>query len=221
MAANKIILTAGEKGGVGKSTACIHLVEALRAVGTQPTIFDGDPVNPDVAARYADAKPLDIANPQSWSEVLEAASAGPVVVNLPARGGEVLESYADAFREAAASLGIEFVYLHVMNRQKDSLMLLANAVERFAGMASIFAVRNLYFGEQPKFALFNVSKTRQKLAGEINLPELADHVADLAQTAPAGKSLQEIGDGMKALDKAMLSTWLRAAPEVWAPVLSK
>lgn len=218
---NKVFLVSGEKGGVGKSTACIHLVEALRAVGTPANVFDGDPVNPDVCARYADAKPLDISSPQAWGEALESAANGPVVVNLPARGGEVLEAHAAAFQEAASSLGVEFVYLHVMNRQKDSLMLLANALERFSGMASIFAVRNTYFGEQGKFTLYNGSKTRQKLAGEINLPELADHVADLAQTSPAGKSLQEISEGMKALDKAMLSAWLRAAPEVWAPVLSK
>lgn len=47
----KLFLIAGENGGVGKSTACIHLVEALCAVGTPPTVFAGNPVNPDVAAR--------------------------------------------------------------------------------------------------------------------------------------------------------------------------
>lgn len=47
----KLFLIAGEKGCDGKSTACVHLVEALRGAGTQPTVFGGDPINPDLAAR--------------------------------------------------------------------------------------------------------------------------------------------------------------------------
>lgn len=215
----KMFLISGEKGGVGKSTACIHLIEALRAAGMPPVIYDGDPVNPDVLARYHDALAFDIASPQAWGEVLEAAGAGPIVVNLPARGGEVLESYADAFKEAANALGVEVTYLHVMNRQKDSLMLLASAVERLGGVASVYAVRNLYFGEQSKFTLFNNSKTRQKVAGEINLPELADHVADAMQTAPKGQLPLETGEGLKIFDREILKKWLRQAGEVWAPVL--
>ena len=214
----KLYLISGEKGGVGKSTACIHLVEALRAAGMPPAIFDGDPVNPDVVARYPGAEVFDIASPQAWGEVLEAAGAGPVVINLPARGGEVLEGYSDAFKEAAGSLGVQVVYLHLMNRQKDSLMLLASAVERFGNVASVYAVRNLYFGEQSKFTLFNNSKTRQK-AGEINLPELSDYVADAMQTAPKGQLPLETAETLKAFDKEILKKWIRQAAEVWAPVM--
>ncbi len=47
----KLFLIAGEKCGIGKSTACVHLVQALCAVGTPSPVFAGDPVNPAVAAR--------------------------------------------------------------------------------------------------------------------------------------------------------------------------
>lgn len=216
----KLYVCGGDKGGVGKTCCAISLTESLLAAGQQPSLFDCDPVNPDFSSRYSDAVRVDITSLESWGQILEAASTAPAVLNLPARGNQVFAEQGEAIAEAAAELGVQIVYLHVMNRQKDSLTLLAAAIERVGSFAQVVAVRNLYFGDANKFSLFNASNTRKKCAAEVDLPELADHVADAIQTAKAGQSLQDAAANMKALDRAILNKWLRASSEVWAPLVA-
>lgn len=214
----KLYVCGGDKGGVGKTCCAISLAESLISSGQQPVLFDGDPTNSDFNSRYSAATRVDITSLESWGQILEAASAAPAVLNLPARGNQVFAEHGESIAEAAAELGVEIMYLHVMNRQKDSLTLLAAAIERVGSFAKVVAVRNLYFGDANKFALFNASNTRKKCAGELDLPELADHVADAIQTAKAGQSLQDTAAGMKALDRAILNKWLRASTEIWSPL---
>jgi hypothetical protein len=89
---------------------------------------------------------------------------------------------------AWASSGSKLVALWMINRQRDSLELLADFMESIP-KADVHVVRNGYFGEERKFELYHASKVRDSVESRggksVTLPDLADRVAD-------GHLLQEI-----------------------------
>lgn len=187
-----LFIFSGNKGGVGKSMSCIAFTEHLLAQGESPLVIETDTQNPDVGRKYADCAQINVTQgPQGWGAIADLADANrdrPIVLNLPAGIGDAWEKGAPLLFEALADSGAEipaFVFF-VINRQKDSLVLLRNAMQMDPSAGAIKAwivVKNLYFGESEKYVLWNQSKTRQELlasnAGhEIELPELADWVAD-------------------------------------------
>jgi hypothetical protein len=85
--------------------------------------------------------------------------------------------------KALGRLKRRLVVLWVINRHRDSLESLKQYMESVADAdVTIHVVRNLHFGEERQFDLYNnsqVRKTIEERGGKsLNFPDLADRVAD-------------------------------------------
>ncbi len=64
----KLIVSTGEKGGVGKSTALLPIIEEAHARGLRIFLIEGDPSIPDLQRRYQGSLPgvqISLARPDS------------------------------------------------------------------------------------------------------------------------------------------------------------
>ncbi len=179
----KVYWVGGAKGGVGKSMVSIGLIDFLRQTA-DPVLIETDIKNPDVAKAHMNeirVESLVLADQDGWVELLNycAGAGGPVVINSAAGADE--KQGIDALEESLESVGKKLVVLWVINRQRDSVELLRDFMGSIKN-AEVHVVRNLYFGAEHKFELFNDSETRKTIeerGGKIfNFPEIADRIAN-------------------------------------------
>lgn len=218
--AKKILIVGGDKGGVGKTTTALTLHNHFSSCESlKLKLFDGDMVNPDFHSHLKShsCQRLNIDSLDAWGEALEAAAGADVsVLNLPARGMEIFSEFGEALAETAVALDVEISYFHVMAPHKESVLLLAAALDRVAAFGgNVYAIRNNFFAEAAAFDLYNSSKLRNRCAGELDLPALAPSVANLVFSAKEGQSLAEIIGGMSALNRSIANHWLRRTDAAW------
>lgn len=211
-------IVGGDKGGVGKTTTALTLHNHFSSCQSLK-LFDGDMVNPDFYSRLKNhgCQRLNIDSLDAWGEALEAAAGAEVtILNLPARGMELIAEFGEAISETADALGVSISYFHVMAPHKESVLLLAAALERVATFGgNVYAIRNNFFAEAAAFDLYNSSKLRNSCAGEMDLPALAPSVANLVFSAKEGQSLAEIIAGLSVLNRSIANHWLRRANAAW------
>lgn len=221
-----LFIFSGNKGGVGKSMACVAFTEYLLSKGENPIVVETDTQNPDVGRKYnGHTHHINVvAGPKGWGEIADLADANrdrPIVLNLPAGIGTAWENGAPLLFDALAESGKEipaYVFF-VINRQKDSLVLLKNAMQMDPSGGAIkgwIVVKNLYFGEVEKFALWNQSKLRQEILAsemghEMELPELMDWVADrlTGREHPVATDAESMEFTLS--DRTSIKRWLRAS----------
>lgn len=229
-----IYIFSGNKGGVGKSMAAIAFTEYLLAAGLDPLVVETDTQNPDVGRKYGDrAQFINVTDSiQGWGKVADLADQHrdrPMVLNLPAGIGEAWKKGAPLMFEALAESGVEISahVFFVINRQKDSIVLLKDAMERDPSGGAIkswFVVKNLYFGDAEKFALWNDSKTRRELlesgkGHEVEMPELADWVADKLTGRPTTVAASaDDTDTFTLSERTAIKRWLRTSGEEFSRV---
>lgn len=90
----------------------------------------------------------------------------------------------------------------MINRQRDSVELLRGFLNAFPDVL-VHVCRNLYFGTQEKFELYNGSKVRQhieKHGRTLNFPELESRVADrlYCERLPVNIELSQLPIGDRA-----------------------
>lgn len=61
MGDRKIIISGGDKGGVGKSMNSAIFIEAALAIDTKVALVEGDPTQPDVGWRYINEPGVEIS----------------------------------------------------------------------------------------------------------------------------------------------------------------
>lgn len=217
----RIILSAGGKGGVGKSTVTIGLIDALLEDGDKPVLVESDTSNPDVWKMYGEAldhKLINLDTVDGWIDLVNyAAEMGgrTLVVNTAARNNEGLEKFGQMLRDSLPELDRELVTLWVINRQRDSLELL-KAFREAMPDTTVHVFRNGYFGEEHKFELYNGSKLRDEIeeaGGRSYLfPDLADRVSDdlFSKRMTVHAALKELPIG----NRAELRRWRDATREV-------
>jgi hypothetical protein len=217
-AQKRFLIVGGDKGGVGKTTTALTLHNHF-ASSQALKLFDGDMVNPDFHSRLKNSgcQRLNIDSLDAWGEALEAAAEADVtILNLPARGMELISEYGEALAETAVALDVGISYFHVMAPHKESMLLLAAALDRVAAFGgNVYAIRNNFFAEAAGFDVFNSSKLRSRCAGEMDLPVLAPSVANLAFSAKEGQSLAEIITSMSVLNRSIANHWLRRSDAAW------
>lgn len=219
----KMQIIGGDKGGVGKTTAALSLAHTMLAEGRAIKMYDGDSVNPDFFGRTKSVgcQRFDVDSLAEWGSIIAETESSDVIINLPARGLEVFNNYADAMAEAAAELGTEIWYFHLMNPLFESVALLSSALERIDGYGGkVVAVRNNFFGDAQSFSLFNNSKVSAKCTLTLDLPRLADVVSQQFFNAKEGRSIDEVVESFKGLNKAIAKKWLRDCAATWQPVMS-
>ena len=181
----KMILVGGSKGGVGKSIVSSAVIDLLRQRGEKLLVVDSDTSNPDVYKSHhksIECMTLDLDRKDGWLALLNAAynTDATVVINSAARNNQGIDTFGSLLMSALSELDRKLVTLWVINRQRDSLLLLKQYRQTIQG--STHVVRNLHAGAPSQFELFNGSKLQGEIEAEggkvVDFPDLADRVAD-------------------------------------------
>lgn len=211
----RVIAVGGGKGGVGKSTIALALVDYLQSAGDSIAIVESDNSNPDVFKTYNKLGiECTITNLDDESgfirlgSLIESHPHATIVVNTAARATKNLIAYSSILADVVAETAHDLIMLWPINRQRDSLELLTDFVEKADGHWSTYAVINTYFGSEDKFSRFNSSKIKNKLTSTIVFPELNDLIADklVDNRLPI-----DSGSGMSIAEKSALGRYRRDA----------
>lgn len=146
----KIIISHGDKGGVGKSIVATVLVEAL-VMGKRPVaLIEGDASQPDVGMRYighedrgislgalplARAGAADAAVADLSYYLEKSASDRDVIINLPAGAGETLDTLAESLAAVADALGFDLYATYSLGKGEAPAKGLAKSME--SGLMSV------------------------------------------------------------------------------------
>jgi MinD-like ATPase involved in chromosome partitioning or flagellar assembly len=184
---NKIFLVGGGKGGVGKSLMSMALVDFLHTTGRRPFLVETDTSVPDVFKTYGEAVGGELVNlddREGWIDLVNLVESGresTFVINTGARNQTGISNFGRTLSKALPELGRKLVVLWMIDRKRESLELLSDFREAIPE-AEVHVVRNMYFGTEKKFELYNGSKMRAAIESRggrsLNLPELADRVTD-------------------------------------------
>lgn len=186
---DKIFFIGGGKGGVGKSLLTIFCIYLLQENKIDPLLIETDTSNPDTYKIFKDeieVKTIDLDTNDGWINFVNLVSETNkvVVVNTAARNNISLYKYSAILQNTLSELKRNLITLWIINRQRDSVELLKQYTEIFpsSNKHQINVVKNLFFGDDIKFELFNESKLSNQLRDDggliLEFPELADRVCD-------------------------------------------
>lgn len=186
----KLIIISGEKGGVGKSMVCHGVIDILLNESitkesdnqTQEgfTVIDTDITNMDIYKTYSKyeigCELIDIRGENEEIEFLNAIEEHKdktIIVNMCAGAG--MGKYGNNLVNLCEELGVSMTVLWVINTDRDSIELLSEYItktEDSKGKYKIYAIKNLYFGKEQMFRIYDESKTSKKVNGVFLFPKL-------------------------------------------------
>jgi hypothetical protein len=215
----RLILTHGEKGGVGKSTVARVIADFLNARKAAFRAFDAEgPTGQLLRFHPSETAPVDPANAATIAPVLDYAMEGGkriALVDLGARSGEEVKTWlyrGGALEEAASGrLGITVAY--VLGGAVDSVGHLKECFNALGRDVQYILVRN--FGVASAFEIYEQSKIRKELlaagARELDIPALDSSVyqsVDRASLSFSDFAESDNGD-FGFTERRYCRTWLR------------
>jgi MinD-like ATPase involved in chromosome partitioning or flagellar assembly len=224
--AKPIYLIGGSKGGVGKSTVAIAVVDYLMDKGESVLLIESDTSNPDVAKAFKGQTATELVNldeADGWIHLVNIIDQAPdstVVINTAARNNKGVSSYGTTLNSTLEELKRKLVTLWVINRQRDSLELLKEFTDAIPN-ADVHVLRNGHWGEESKFELYNSSKSRKTVeergGKSVTFPELADRVADdiVSKRLSISVALKELPIG----NRAELTRWRGEVKRMLAEII--
>ncbi len=206
-----IFLIGGGKGGVGKSMMSMALLDYLRATGEKVLLVETDTSAPDVWKTYrndVESQCVDLEQRDGWLELLDGIGRHPdtrMVINSKAANQTGLRKFGGMLMEALKVQDRKLVVLWVIDRKRDGLELLASFVETLGKdeRVQVHVVRNLYWGEEAKFDMYNGSDLRKEVEQRggrtLNFPDVADRVAEAINKdrMPIHKAVTELSFGSR------------------------
>ena len=226
---NKIIMVGGSKGGTGKSTVCGAVLDYLESQGKEPVLIETDTANPDVYKAHKVSgltTAIELDTSEGWIDLVNFADKNrgrPLVINTAARNLTAVTKFGKTLESTLGELDRELITLWTINRQRDSLELMADYLETLpvSDRHVLHVVRNLYFGEPEKFQLYNDSDSRKRIEAAggktIDFPDLADRVADDLVTKRL--TIRRASEELPIGNRAELLRWRRLAHQALAEVL--
>lgn len=226
----QLIFSHGEKGGVGKSTTAMALIEHCLQAGLQPFLIEGDTGIPDVAARYRgviEGAQIPLSRPDLVDEAvgelfellessLDYLEGRPVIVNLPAGAASTVDRSAPLIHEVAQTAGWSITTIYLIGAGVES----ATAAEESlnSGLAGKsdkkIAVRNLAFGDPSRWPWTRGGHhERWEAAGGkvLDLEELAARVVNqITGGGPLGSMVTGEQGGLYLFDRSILQRWLKS-----------
>ncbi len=227
---NKIIMVGGSKGGTGKSTVCSAVLDYLESQGKEPVLIETDTANPDVYKAHKVSgltTAIELDTSEGWIDLVNFADKNrgrPLVINTAARNLTAVTKFGKTLESTLGELERELITLWTINRQRDSLELMADYLETLPASDRhvLHVVRNLYFGEPDKFQLYNDSDSRKRVESAggktIDFPDLADRVADDLVTKRL--TIKRASEELPIGNRAELLRWRRLAHQALGEVLT-
>lgn len=220
---DRIIFVGGSKGGTGKSMVCSTVLDYLVQKGMDPILVETDTSNPDVYKAHksqitVSVTALELDNADGWIELINFADKNrsrPLVVNTAARNLTGVQKFGGTLLNTLGELDRELITIWTINRQRDSLELLADYLDVMpvSERHVLHVARNLYFGEREKYQLYSESEIKKRVeAGNgrtIDFPDLADRVAD--DLATRRLSIKSAIEELPIGNRAELLRWRIAA----------
>ncbi len=208
---NPIFLVGGGKGGVGKSMLSMALLDYLRAAENAPLLIETDTSAPDVWKAYkndVENHCIDLEQKDGWLELLDVLDRNAdtaTVINTKAANQVGLRKFGGMLTEALRQQKRKLVALWVIDRKRDGLELLSGFVETLAQdeRVEVHVVRNLYWGDEAKFDIYNGSQLRKEIEGRggrtLNFPDVADRVTEAInrERMPIHKAREELPFGSR------------------------
>jgi hypothetical protein len=185
-----IFLVGGGKGGVGKSMLSMALLDYLRGKEGAPLLIETDTSAPDVWKAYkgdVESQCIDLEQRDGWLELLDLLDAKAdtsIVINTKAANQVGLRKFGGMLTEALRQQKRKLLALWVIDRKRDGLELLGGFLDMLAKdeRVEIHVVRNLYWGDEAKFDMYNGSELRKEIERRggrtLNFPDVADRVAE-------------------------------------------
>lgn len=215
----RLILTHGEKGGVGKTTVARVIADFLNSRGIAFRGFDAEGSAGQLLRFHAaETAAVDVAHAAEIAPVLDFVMEGGKrigLVDLGARSGEDVKNWlyrGGALEEAdAARLGITVVY--VLGGAIDSVGHLKECYAALGREVNYVIVKN--YGVAEKFEIYDQSKVRKDLlaagAREIELPALDASVYQAVDRAslPFSSFAENVGGNFGFTERRYCRTWLR------------
>ena len=216
----RLILTHGEKGGVGKTTVARVIADFLNARNTTFRAFDAEGATGQLLRFHpTETSPVDVGNANTIAPVLDYVMDGSgrriALVDLGARSGEDVRGWlyrGGALEEAEASrLGITVVY--VLGGAVDSVGHLKECYAALGRDVTYVIVKN--YGVAGKFDVYDQSHIRQDLlsvgAREIALPALDGSVYQSVDRAslPFSGFAESQSNNFGFTERRYCRTWLR------------
>ena len=130
-----MIMVGGGKGGVGKSTVAMAVLDALRQDGHAPVYVETDDSNPDVFKAVHSTVPCEICTLDTESgyvrlgDLMESKTDSPIVVNAPARATPDILEHGGILCDVANQTERRMVMVWPLNRQRDGPELVKQFVD--------------------------------------------------------------------------------------------
>ena len=244
----KTFVIDGDKGGVGKSLAARalvhHYLSMPEAERPRIAVYDADLSNPDVCGEgglktgdgIMSTAMLDLSTEDGWIAfgdrvsmlaALAQNSDVRLIVNMPAQIGTrafdgSIHIVSEVLREANA------IPVWMLSRTQESIRALHYRLRSMgARYTTGMVVKNLFFGSQDKFLLWDADMLRQTLVMEgcwieAALPELNDQLAVMIGRRPFHDVLKSGIDGVPLAFgfRLALNSWLQRAGAAMAQVES-
>jgi hypothetical protein len=216
----RLILTHGEKGGVGKTTVARVIADFLNSRGLTFRAFDAEgPTGQLLRFHPSETASVDVAHAADIAPVLdyvmEPTGKRLALVDLGARTGEDLRNWlhrGGALEEVAAGrLGITIAY--VLGGAIDSVGHLKECYGALGREVNYVIVRN--YGVAEKFEIYDQSNVRKDLltvgAREIALPQLDPSVYQSVDRSslPFSSFAENVGGNFGFTERRYCRTWLR------------
>jgi hypothetical protein len=196
---------------------------------SQPFLIETDTSAPDVWKTYkndVENRCIDLEQKDGWLELLDVIDRSPgtrLVINTKAANQAGLRRFGGMLTEALEQQSRQLVVLWVIDRKRDGLELLATFLDGLAPHepVQVHVVRNLYWGEESKFDLYNTSDLRKQVehrSGKtLNFPDVADRVSEAINRhrMPIHAALTELSFGCRI----ELSRWQREYKAMLAQVV--
>ncbi|MEM6452003.1 MAG: hypothetical protein AAF703_17025 [Cyanobacteria bacterium P01_D01_bin.105] len=225
----RIIWVSGGKGGVGKSTFARGILDVLLNAGVAVAAYDGDPDNAQLFRFYQEqgmgVKKLALDTQGAADgllDAMEARKAQVFLIDVAAGGSKTLQDLENdiGLISEAAAMGYGFTVVSVLSRIKDSVNLLKLTLGMTEGLAvDLIAVRNLYFGDDGQFALFDESMTKQRLIERggrvVDMPILFANTYEILdrQNLPFSTAVSAPTSVVPRAHRTRVYKWLQALDE--------
>jgi CO dehydrogenase nickel-insertion accessory protein CooC1 len=223
---NKVILVGGGKGGVGKSTVTMALLDTLLEEQHAVVLVESDDSNPDTYKAMQKIITCEICNLDAQAgyitlgEIIERNSDASIVVNTAARATGGIIEHGDILKETCAELGRDLVMVWPINRQRDSLELLKRFMDNSDGYKAVYCVLNTYFGNPEKFNRYNTSKLKNEVTGTLELPELDDDITDIVVDNRLTLENASSKYSLTTAKKSALNKYRKKVHEVFSEVIN-
>ena len=221
-----MVISHGDKGGVGKSIFSMLAVEFGLFSGRNVAIVEGDTKIGDVKARYENVVSvlsvnLDKSGKDAENAIatlfghLEALESDFVVMNAPANAHKALDSYAELIVPVARELGFQICVAWMIGRESSSATLANESAICQAADRKIAVVNRHESDYDRDFYWFTVPQFKDAwiasggLIGEI--PELASRVGAKVKEHQ-GRSFASLAGPESPLfivERQIIKNWLR------------